>query len=99
MQKLSLYEDIFDTLEEGKQTTIRKGRLSIALGELIFESTETQREKTVNVQTVYYTQLKNVNLEDLKNDGFKDHQDMWQKIKRFYPDIELEDEVTVVKFV
>lgn len=98
MQRLTLYEDVFDALEKGKRTTIRKGRRDIALGKLSFESTDTKRQQIVEVITVYYTRLKNVNAEDLKNDGFKDHLDMWEKMKRFYPDILLEDEVTVVKF-
>lgn len=98
MQKLTLFEDIFDALEKGKLTTIRKGRRDIALGELLFESVETKRQKIVDVEMVYYTRLENVNTEDLENDGFKDHHDMWKKMQRFYPDIRLDDEVTVVKF-
>lgn len=98
MQKLTLFEDIFDALENGKLTTIRKGRREIALGKLLFESTETKRQLMVDVTTVYFTRLETVNKEDLENDGFKSHQDMWEKMKRFYPDIQLEDEVTVVKF-
>lgn len=98
MQKLTLYEDIFDALEKGKLTTIRKGRRNVELGELLFESTEKGRQKIVDVVMVYYTRLENVNTEDLENDGFKDHHDMWVKMQRFYPDIGLDDEVTVVKF-
>jgi len=98
MQKLKLYEDIFDALEDGKLTTIRKGRRVIVLGGLLFESLETKRRKTVEVTSVYFADLKNVKMEDLENDGFKDHQDMWEQMQRFYPDIGLEDEVTVVKF-
>lgn len=98
MQKLTLYEDIFDELENGKRTTIRKGRRNIALGKLMFESTQEGRQKMVDVVMVSYTRLENVNSEDLENDGFKNHQDMWEKMQRFYPDIGLEDEVTVVKF-
>lgn len=98
MQKLTLFEDVFDALEKGKLTTIRKGRRDIVLGELLFESVETKRQKVVEVSTVYYTRLENVNSEDLENDGFKDHLGMWEQMKRFYPDIQMEDEVTVVKF-
>jgi len=98
MQQLKLFEDVFDSLQKGKLTTIRKGRRSIDLGELRLESVETKRHEIVEVITVYYTRLKQVNTEDLKNDGFRDHLDMWEQMKRFYPDIQLEDEVTVVKF-
>ncbi|HLW29377.1 MAG TPA: hypothetical protein VKX29_00860 [Brumimicrobium sp.] len=98
MQKLTLFEDVFDDLEKGKLTTIRKGRKDIALGKLTFESVNTKRQQIVEVITVYYTRMKNVNNEDLENDGFKNHLDMLEKMQRFYIGIELEDEVTVVKF-
>ncbi|WP_107040133.1 ASCH domain-containing protein [Brumimicrobium mesophilum] len=98
MQKLILHEDIFDALNQGKITTIRKGRRKIELGKLMFESSDEDRQKIVEVVSFYYAKLEDVNTEDLENDGFKDHQDMWEKMQRFYPDIGLEDEVTVVKF-
>ena len=98
MQKLTLFEDIFDALEHGKLTTIRKGRRDIQLGDLLFESVDTKRKEVVQVVIVYYCRLSNVAIEDLQNDGFTDHQDMWEKMKRFYPDILFDDEVTIVKF-
>lgn len=98
MQKLTLFEDIFDALEQGKLCTIRKGRRDIQLGDLLFESIETMRPEIVQVEIVYYCRLDKVAIEDLQNDGFKDHQDLCEKMKRFYPDITPEDEVTVVKF-
>jgi len=98
MQKLTLFEDVFDLLASGKAATIRKGRILITSSDLLFQSTEEKRELTVSVKEVYYCQLKDVNLEDVLNDGFKNHQDMAEKMKRFYPDITLDTEVTVVKF-
>jgi hypothetical protein len=99
MQKLLLAEDVFDALETGKKTTIRKGRSDIQLGELLFESTETKRQEVVNVLNVHYCRLSNVYIGDLQNDGFKDHHDMWGQMKSFYPDITFDDEVTTIKFV
>ena len=98
MQKLTLYEDIFDELTKGKITTIRKGRRKIELGKLMFGSSDEGRQKIVEVVSFYYAKLEDVEIQDLENDGFKNHQDMWEKMQRFYPDIGLEDEVTVVKF-
>ncbi|AGO47648.1 hypothetical protein Phi17218_115 [Cellulophaga phage phi17:2_18] len=99
MQELKLAEDIFDALEKGKTTTIRKGRRDIKLGNLLFESLETNRKEVVSVLNIHYCKLSNVYDGDLKNDGFKDHQDMWDQMKRFYPDLTLDDEVTTIKFV
>jgi hypothetical protein len=98
MQVLTLLEDIFDSLEKGKLTTIRKGRRDIKLGDLLFESVETKRQELVYVISVHYCRLADVPLDDLQNDGFIDHQDLAERMKRFYPDIILNDEVTVVKF-
>src|SRR5690554_7937958 len=81
MQKLSLHEDVFDALKKGKLTTIRKGRRNIALGKLLFESASTKRQQIVEVVSVYYTDLANVTSEDLKNDGFEDHDDMREKMR------------------
>ena len=98
INELKLAEDIFDQLENGKVTTIRKGRRNVALGELIFASVDTNRIQIVNVLSVQYCQLANVYIGDLENDGFKDHHDMWEQMKRFYPDLKFTDEVTIIKF-
>jgi len=98
MQKLLLAEDIFDALEDGKETTIRQGRRDISLGELLFVSVEEEREEIVDVIMVSYCQLQNVALTDLQNDGFVDHADMLVQMKRFYPEIEEGSEVTVINF-
>lgn len=98
MQVLTLFEDIFDALALGKLTTIRKGRLIIEPGSLLFESVESKRQEVVRVVHVQYCKLADVPLLDLQNDGFKDHLDMAEKMKRFYPAITLEDEITLVKF-
>lgn len=98
IQTLKLAEDIFNQLEKGKRTTIRKGRRDISLGKLLFESTEIGRRKTVNVLNIHYCKLSNVYQGDLENDGFKDHHDMWEQMKRFYPDLSFDDELTTIKF-
>ena len=96
--KLMLAEDVFNALENGKLITIREGRRDITLGRMLFESVEEKRKKIVDVRMVYYSRLEDVFLSDLKNDGFKDHHDMCNQMKRFYPNINLESEVTVIKF-
>lgn len=98
LQKLILAEDIYDMLKKGKETTIRKGRRDIALGKLLFESIDEKRYRMVNVLMVYYCKLSNVFISDVTNDGFKNHNDMWYQMKRFYPDITFDSEVTVIKF-
>lgn len=98
MQKLTLFEDVFDALNTGKSTTIRKGCIGIGVGELLLQSTALKREKIVFVKEIYVCLLREVKEEDLINDGFKNHDDMSEQMKRFYPEITLDDQVTVVKF-
>ena len=98
MQKLMLAEGVFDNLENNKGVTIRKGRRNILLGELLFESVEHQREAIVNVSSVEYCALEDVPNEDVWNDGFEDQIDMYHGMKQFYPDIEMNTEVTIVRF-
>lgn len=98
MQKLELAEDVFDKLKQGKGVTIRKGHRDITIGDLIFESVEKKRHETVDVYMVYKAKLKYVLPEDIQKDGFKDQNDMIEKIKRFYPDISEESDLTIIRF-
>jgi len=98
MQEIKLYEDVFDELENGKRCTIRKGYKDISLGAVSFKSTETNRNRYYEVWMVYHCKLKHVLPDDLISDGFDSHSDMEQQMKRFYSDITLDDEVTVIKF-
>jgi hypothetical protein len=98
MQTLKLAEDIYNQLSTGKRVTIRKGRRDIALGDCLLECIETNRKIVVNVVNIHYCQLANVYIGDLQNDGFKDHFEMWETMKRFYPEITFDDEVTTIKF-
>lgn len=97
-QKLMLAEDMFDSLELGKICTIRKGIRNISLGELIFESTETHKTQNVMVHTVIYTELQRVPFRYVINNGFISYDDMCVKLKKYYPDIELNSECTIVVY-
>ena len=97
-QKLILAEDVFDALKTGKTCTIRKGRRDIKLGKLLLESLDEKRTETVMVNTVIFTELLMIPFRYLSNDGFKNHDDMCEKMKRFYPDITMETECTVISW-
>lgn len=98
MQKLMLAEDVFDALVDGKDVTIRKGRRDIQLGELLFESVDEHRKQIVNVKMVVYCNLDFIPEDFVWSDGFDSHEDMEEKMKRFYPDITADTECTVVVF-
>lgn len=97
-QKLILADDVFDLLEDGKTCTIRKGRKDIQLGFLKFESID-KREEIVFVKIVLYCKLKNIPIDYVINDGFIDHDDIEKQMKRLYPDIDENTEVTIVEFI
>jgi len=98
MQQLILAEDIYDQLAFGKRCTIIKGKRDIVKGELEFKSITQGRTIIVNVIEFYTCELNNVFKQHVINDGFKDHKDMHESMKRFYPDIAIDSEVTVIRF-
>jgi hypothetical protein len=99
MQKLMLAEGVMDNLEYGnKLVTIRKGRRDIALGELLFESVEIQREAIVVVTKVIYCRLIEVPTEYYEKDGFESREHMLEGMRTFYPDLTWDSEVTVIEF-
>lgn len=97
-QKLICAEDVFDSLADGKELTIRKGHRNIQLGTLVFESLETKRTAEVDVEMVGYCQLQNVPLDLLYSEGYVSHDDMLSHLKTFYPELNVETEVTFVIF-
>ena len=99
MQQLKLAEDIFDKLQTGKRTTIRLGKREVLLGDLLLESDDIQRSLIVTVVKIDHCLLKDVSLSNLINDGFIDHSQMLNEMKRFYPKIEMNSWVTVIGFI
>lgn len=101
-QKLIMAEGVFDTLDGiekyEKTCTIRKGRRDIQIGDLLFESLETKRQQKVWVERVIYCWLCDVPEQYIHADGFVDAKDMLEKMRAFYPDMEMDTEVTVVEF-
>ncbi len=100
MQVLKLADDLFVKLRSGdKVCTIRKGRRDVGLGGLQFEGAQDgSLKERVFITSVTFTTLGSVPTETLESDGFRDHADALEQMKRFYPDIRFDTEVTVVNF-
>ncbi len=100
MQVLKLADDLFGPLRAAEKfCTIRKGRRDVELGDLQFEGAEdVSLKEVVQVTSVTFTTLGGVPEETLEADGFRDHDDALEQMKRFYPDITFDTEVTVVDF-
>jgi hypothetical protein len=101
-QQLLLANDLFPALKNGgKRVTIRKGRRDIQLGKLLFSPTIPDKKLKgvkVNVIEVRYKRIRDVTEDEAKGDGFWDSEDMYQGMKRFYPDLKRTDEVTFIIF-
>jgi hypothetical protein len=101
-QALILANDLFAGLNDGgKRLTIRTGRRDIQLGRLVFRPSKPSKKiKPVNVSVceVRYKRLEAITDEEAVQDGFADALSVLDGMRRFYPDIRPEDEVTLVYF-
>lgn len=100
LQTLKLTDELFVPLREGnKKLTIRKGRRDIKLGELIFVGAKDETLwEGVEVVEVRYVRVSNVSEKICKQDGFSDYVDFYRGMKKFYPDLDVSDECTVIIF-
>jgi len=97
MDFIKLAEEVFDRLPN-KKTTIRKGRKDYQLGHAWFVSTEKGRRASINILRVEHMKLGNIYESDLKDDGFKNWDEAFEGLKKYYSDLTWDDELTVVKF-
>ena len=89
---LRLAEDLVPYVIRGdKRITLRKGHRE-------FGPEVEIAGYTAVVDSVEYFKLKDVPLEVLNDDGFENHDDALQGMKRFYPDITMETEMTAIRF-
>jgi len=101
LQALTLDDDLLLAITggDGERVTVRKGRRDIELGRLHFIGS---RDKTLNyiveVTEVRYVRVVNVDEDVIKAEGFDNWTDFYEDMKKFYPDLELTDEVTVIYF-
>lgn len=98
MQSLKLADDLFPLLLNTKFSTIRFGRRDIQLGELTFENVSDSDSKVVNVIRVVHSKVHSLMAFEITDDGFKNINDLIEGMKRFYPDIDRQSEVTVIEF-
>lgn len=91
-KELRLAEDLIPSLVFGeKLVTIRKGKR-------MFGSTVRIAGHLAAVDLVQHSTINSCSLKILKNDGFKSRKDAVEKMKRFYPDITGDTDITIVEF-
>ena len=101
LQSLFLDDDLLLAIigGDGERVTVRKGRRDIQLGELQFIGSrdETLRYE-VGVIEVRHVQIINVDEDVIAAEGFTNWTDFYDGMKKFYPDLDVTDEVTVIYF-
>ena len=101
IQKLKLDDDLLLAIigGEGERMTVRKGRRDIQFGGLLFEgATDAGLKYVVTVTEVRYVSVVDVDDDVIKAEGFVKWGDFYDDMKRYYPDLDVSDEVTVVYF-
>jgi len=104
-QTLKLANELFEDLRGGiKKCTVRAGKRDVSLGPLIFESTDPVDDDSVflfqevNITEVRYTTLKYLSDEVAQMDGAADAVELLGSLRNFYPDLDLNDEITIIIF-
>lgn len=99
MQTLKLADDLLPLVDDWKQMTIRKGRRDIQLGDLVLENVSGTDKREVVVTEVRHKRVKDITRFEAQSDGFSSVLDLMDGMKRFYPDLDRETEVTIVLWV
>lgn len=97
-QKMWLVDDLFPPLLAGDKTcTIRAGKRDFTTGPMTFES-KNGLHATVNVTEVRHKRLRDLTDREAQMDGALNAQDMAGALKRFYPDIGPDSDITIVLY-
>lgn len=97
-QKMWLVDDLFPALMSGeKLCTIRAGKRDFNTGPLTFES-KTGQQALVNVTEVRHKKLRDLTDREAQMDGALNAEEMADALKRFYPDIGPDSDITIVLY-
>ena len=99
-QTLLLADDLFPSLEDGdKRITIRRGYREIRLGKLTFEGAKDKGlQCEVEVIEVTHVRVSGVSDEECQADGFDNWVAFYQGMKKYYPDLDVSEECTLIYF-
>ncbi len=99
MQKLVLLDNLFPALRNGEiRLTVRKGYRDIRLGNMEFHNVSDDDIHEVYVEEVRHLQLMNIEYDIVKMDNYRSLDELVEGLRVHYPDISLDDEITVVIF-
>lgn len=98
-QELKLADDLFPSLLAGSKTcTIRAGKRDYTAGPLVFSAVNSNQSTVVKVTAVVHKKLGELTDDEAQKDGAATAAEMAQALKRFYPDITAESDITIVTY-
>lgn len=99
LQSLLLASDLIKNVESGvKKITIRNSHKDYRPGMVIICNPEDSWCVKRNITEVRHTTAGEVSQQDIEDDGFKNQDDMIQCLSKYYPDINLDSQVTVIRW-
>ncbi len=87
-----------DVLEGKKKITIREGRRDYSNGPVLIGCHVLNWATMREITSVTYATLKNVPEEDYRDDGFDSKADMLMALSKFYPNVNWDSLVTIIRW-
>ncbi len=86
----------FNLITGVKRISIREGHRDYRLGDVLIGDSENSFVVTATIVEVKHTLLSQVTREEWEADGFVSQEDLLAKMKKYYPKINLDSEVTIL---
>lgn len=87
-----------DVLEGRKKITIREGHREYAEGPVLIGCHLLNWATMKQVKSVRHTTIRELADDECKDDGFKDQEDTLYGLRKFYPQMDMDSAVTVVRW-
>jgi len=99
MQTLLLAEHfIGPTINGSKFQTIRDGHRDYKTGKVLFTCPKIGWSLIKEITEVIHTTVRNCSEEHYHNEGWTSHADMIVCLRRYYPNINMDTDITIIKF-
>lgn len=99
-QKLILKDHLINLVKSGEKSfTIRRGIRKINLEKLIFESDiNPDINIEVLVKNVSFLKLKDISINLIMSNGYKNFNQFIKQLKIFYPDLSINEDFTIIQW-
>ena len=98
-QSLEVNKEWINNIKDNiKRITIREGLRDFSKGKVIIFNTEKEWCTVRNIIDIQCKPLSDVSDSIAQEDGFKDIEDLYCKLKDYYPNITMKSEVTIIRW-